>query len=129
MVTAEGLESGANARALRVSPTSPTGRGLGFGAGFTVAVFLGAGGVVVLRFVVGAAERVVVRLVVDVLGVVVEGVVDGFALVVPTARPDPPPPQAARSRATRVIQMVCRTGIEGSPAAASGPGGPNGGRC
>jgi hypothetical protein len=100
---------------------------LGFGDGFTVAVFFGAGGVVVVRFVVGVAERVVVRLVVEVLGAEDEGVVDGLSLAVETARPAPPPPQAARSRATRVIQMVCRTGIEGSPAAVSGPGGPNGG--
>jgi hypothetical protein len=71
-----------------------------------VAVFFGAGAVVVMRFVVGVAERVVVRLVVEVLGAEVERVSDGVVLVVPTARPAPPPPHAARSRATRVIQMV-----------------------
>ena len=114
MVTSAGSDSGANAKELRVSPTSPGERGVverdGFaavalgvvGTGFT-GDFEGVGAVVVVGAVVAA-----------VVGAVVVGAVDAAGLVAEVAglRCGVGEEQAASSRPATTITRVGRTLID-----------------
>jgi len=112
MVTSPGLLSGANAKALRVSPFNPTGRGAGFAVVFAGrgAVGDGLGGLLV---VVRAADVVVV--VEEVVVGVGVGVTEGVAGVVAAVRRGGSEVvQPPSTRAARQSQRVCRMGTEGS---------------